>query len=745
MSDAPRYRGHRSDDSFGFSDEPYGSSPAESTGRRRRSVEEGGLSVSDLVAKHTGSRPNLPAGPQLPPSQSQVSQPQPPQSRPSQSHSAQNPPPSQPGFPQSLAARPQSIRQSPPKPAQALSRNPNPLATPGGYPGDRRGSRQPIPPARPIAQPQQPATNRRLPNQPPLPAGPQQSTPAQQPVPAPLPPPRPAARRPLPPQRPTQQSQELVPRPQPARFEQQPQRTPQPSTQAPRPPQPPARPEPERRENVEKAALTAELEVVSEHVQRRRQVDETLARFSAVHDELAREEKERTSRRQKYMPWLGSDEDAPVIDEPAEQEEFDPEDDFSPEELERKRHKRELIAMVAKVAAIAIAAVVLIACGIAWGAIRNVNDQVKQVNALELNSPAIRNADKQRADENFLLVDSDAVVVAHIPANRQRIVVVSFPGYLEVAKPTCTQGGLSESQNTQSSTSNKVELNSIYPAGGPQCVTEAVQQLSGLRINHFLSVGQQGLKTLVDSIGPENICTGQPSSGDALGRVKRQQQLLSSLFNKVLSTQTLQNPTKITDLISSIAKDTQVDNVDVDQVVSLAQSVQSVTPGQVLFTALPTSETAEKALFNAIIDNTSLPGKTQPATQQTTQLLDPKTVKIQVLNGGNPRDHIAAATADALHSKGFQPVLVATTDKVDQTTIKYSPSHDAAAQTVAAAVPGAKLVPDHGMGGAIALILGSEFTGKITQVEPGKSVPKAPTPAEALNTTPISAANASCP
>ena len=39
----------------------------------------------------------------------------------------------------------------------------------------------------------------------------------------------------------------------------------------------------------------------------RRKVDATLARFSAVHDEMAREERERRNRWHKLMPWRETD------------------------------------------------------------------------------------------------------------------------------------------------------------------------------------------------------------------------------------------------------------------------------------------------------------------------------------------------------------------------------------------------------------------------------------------------------
>ena len=560
---------------------------------------------------------------------------------------------------------------------------------------------------------------------------------------------------------------------------------------------------------MDKSVLTAELEVISEEVQRRRQVDQTLARFSAVHDELAQEEKARLSRRQKFMPWLTA-EDA---DEPPPPEEADPEADFSPEQLEHRRRKRELLGLAAKIVAIAIAAMVLIVCGIAWGAMRQWDGKIKQVDALDMNSSAIHNADKQQSDENFLLVGSDTrvgatadehvgttedadgarsdtVMVAHVPADRKRIVIVSFPRDLEVSRPACDNWDFRTGQYTggQAPAADNVKLNTAYGVGGPKCVTKLIQQLSGLRINHFLSVDFQGFKSMVDAVGPIEVCVEHPLIDDVLGpvlpkagpqaisgdtalnfvrarhvhgdvtsdygRMQRQQRFLSSLLRKTLSAQVLLDPTKLNNFIDAVAKSTQGENISIDQLVPLAQSLQGIDAGHVTFVTLPTVGTANargnevervddtKALFDAIIDGTPLPGESPSQAAKTPELVDPKTFKVHVLNGGNQREHIAANTADALHQQGFQPVLVSATSKVDQTIIKYAPGHDAQANTVAAAIAGAKLVADQSMGGAIAVVLGPEFTGTVTKATTGGAA--APSRALPSNLSTVNAADSSC-
>ncbi|MFQ6265068.1 LCP family protein [Kutzneria viridogrisea] len=804
------------------------------TGRRRRSMEaSGGLSVSDLVQRHTGSRPNLPRpvppAPQPPVAQPPVSQappeaapqrraPQPPPAAPQQpvaSPRAQRPAPptgqrplppvnpqptgrrarreaaaapnARPPMPPPGEAtgsrpvpngRPQPPGEStgrramPPRPGEASIRRPAPR------PGEATGSR-PVPNGRPPVPPPGEATGSRpmLGGSPQVPPGESTGRRAMPPRPGEASIRRPAPRpgeatgsRPVPNGRPP-----VPPRPVPdsvrmrlaAETEQptpQGEDVEQPVLEQDAPEQE-AAPRPERRHEIEPAALTTEMEPIGEEVQRRRKVDQTLARFSAVHDEMAAEERQRKTRQKKYMPWIDTEQGPPEAPpEPVDQEE-DPEFDLEPEEIERRRHKRRMIGLAIKIAAIVAAAIVLIACGIAWGAIKHWDGQIKPVDALDTGSSAIVAADKQHGDDNFLLVGSDTVLVAHVPANRKRIVFVSIPGSTEVPDPACGSG----------------KLAAAYAAAGPQCVTKLVQQESGLLVNHFMTLDSEGFKNMVDAIGSVELCAKAPVTdgvlgpllpkagpqgvtgdvavkfvkarnvaGDAspeAGQIQRQQRFMAALLRTALHNQVLLDPTKLNNVISSVTRSASGENVGVDQLLTLGQSLQGVSPEQVLFTSAPASaaSAATKALFTAVINGDPLPDGATSATQLGSgPLVDPKTMKIQVLNGGNTKAKIASNTADALKQQGFQPVWVdASPDKVDQTVIRYSAGREAQARTLAAAVPSAKVQLDPSMAGALALVIGPEFNGSVVAPKEGTTPQSLGQPQAAAVST-VSGADASC-
>jgi len=517
-------------------------------------------------------------------------------------------------------------------------------------------------------------------------------------------------------------------------------------------------PKPERREDIELAALTTEMEPIGEEVQRRRKVDQTLARFSAVHDEMAIEEAKRRNRQKKYMPWIDTEDGAPPEPSASAEEpvEDDPEFDMDPAEIERAREKRRMIGLAIKVVAIAAAAIVLIVCGIAWGSVKQWSGaDIKQVDALDTSSPAIQAVDKQRGADNFLLAGSDIVLVAHVPADRKRIVFVSFPSGLQLSQPPCGPANLS----------------GALAAGGPQCVTQDVQKVSGLLINHFMTMSSDGLKGIVDAIGNVELCvkqplqdgqlgsllagTGpQPVDGDTavkivkarsvpgdpspdLGQIQRQQRLMGALLRSAVQNQVLLDPTKLNGLLGAVSKNASGDNVGVDQLASLAQSVQGVGPDQVVFTSVPVGGTPEatKSLFTAVINGTPLPAE---GATGSGPLVDPKSMKIQVVNGSGKGD-LPTNTSAALGHLGFQVVSVdkaATT--IDKTTVRYAPGREAQARTLAAAVPGSKLVEDSSLAGAVQLVTGPEFDGNVV-------TPQAPqNTQQATDVSTISGADGSC-
>lgn len=607
------------------------------------------------------------------------------------------------------------------------------------------------------------------------------------------------------------------------------------------PPVPPIPPPP----GEDLVSMTTEMEPIGdigEDVQKRRSIDHTLARFSAVHDEIKAEEREKKAKRRKLLPWQNADDEMDRLDEMEAQQsmamripvippEDEPEDDEDPKKARgRKKKKKKLRGRSAgKAFVVIVAGLVFTSTAAAWGFKAYVEGGANTVDALDPDSNAIQDAAAQAGDENFLLVGSDTragagkedgvgdektvegarsdtVMIAHIPKNRERAVVVSFPRDLEVTRPACEgwNSKTGELNGEQHPAAKQVKLNTAYMIGGPKCVTKMVQELSGLAINHFVGIDFHGFKDMVDAVEGVQVCVEKPMKDDVLGtvvpqagknvtltgdqalnfvrarhvqgdvtsdygRIIRQQRFLSALLRKAMSTEVLLDPGKLTGFVDAFSNATFGDNIGVDQLFTLGQSMQGIEAGKVTFITVPTvgeandrgneelRVEANDALFEAIRQDTPLPGEApskKPADdaaskpQQSTLAqdqpqgpVDPKTIKIQVLNGGNPTGGIAGRTADALEEYGFQVVRVDSAPDIDKpAVIRHSKERLAAAQTVQAAVPGSVLVEDPSMVGAILLTVGPGFDGEVVSPTGGGKTAEVPDGLSTVNAGDVSCA-----
>ncbi|WP_419179736.1 LCP family protein [Mycolicibacter terrae] len=388
------------------------------------------------------------------------------------------------------------------------------------------------------------------------------------------------------------------------------------------------------------------------------------------------------------------------IDPPGTDDETDSESD---QPYPRKTRRRAMAA--GRMVAAMLAVLALVLTGSAWQWSTSKNRSLNHVNALDPDSHDILDAAGQYGDENFLIVGadtragansdigagttedaegarSDTIMLVNIPANRKRVVVVSFPRDLaitpiqcEVWNPETGAYGRIYDPDTGSYSAETVytetKLNSTYAFGGPKCLVKEIQKLSGLAVNRFMAVDFVGFGKMVDALGGVEVCTTSPlydlelgsvlehsgrqrvngatalsyvrarnvtteDNGD-YGRIKRQQLFLSSLLRSLISTNTFFSPTKLNNVVNMFIGDSYVDNVKTKDLVNLGQSLQKVAAGHITFVTVPTSETDEngdevprlddmRALFDAIINDDPLPGENDHnATTISTTTASPTT------------------------------------------------------------------------------------------------------------------------
>jgi LCP family protein required for cell wall assembly len=375
--------------------------------------------------------------------------------------------------------------------------------------------------------------------------------------------------------------------------------------------------------------------------------------------------------------------------------------------------------MVAGRAAAALIAVLALAMtGAAWQWQSSKNHMLNTVSALDPNSRDILDPNAQFGDENFLIVGvdsrygensdmgagdtqdaggtrSDTVMLVNIPANRKRVVAVSFPRDLAITPMKCEPwnpetheyGPLYDDQ-TKSYGPDEVytetKLNSAYAFGGPKCLVKVIQKLSGLSVNRFMAVDFAGFSKMVDALGGVEVCSTTPLEDYELGtvlanagrqtvdghtalqyvrarqvttevngdygRIKRQQLFLSSLLRSMISKEVFFSLSKLNNVVNMFIDDSYVDNIKTKDLVDLGQSIQGVNAGRITFVTVPTVGYADqygnetprtedmRSLFDAIINDDPLPEEKNadntpvPGTPQPSSTRAPGSENAELVN-----------------------------------------------------------------------------------------------------------------
>jgi LCP family protein required for cell wall assembly len=215
---------------------------------------------------------------------------------------------------------------------------------------------------------------------------------------------------------------------------------------------------------------------------------------------------------------------------------------------------------------------------------------------------------------------SDTAMLVHINAEKKWATVVSIPRDLIVPRPQC-QGRLDPTQTVPGSSEGMFDL--AMNLGGPTCAVATVEQMTGIRIDHFVEITFNAFQAMTDAVGGVTVCVPPPgindpnysglvlspglhtvsgpeslafvrdrhglANGTDLNRLRMQQMFVSSLFNKLSSAGTLGDPItlyKIADAVTSnLTVDTGLDSVDA--MVGLAASVQSLRSHYIQFITVP--------------------------------------------------------------------------------------------------------------------------------------------------------------
>jgi len=215
---------------------------------------------------------------------------------------------------------------------------------------------------------------------------------------------------------------------------------------------------------------------------------------------------------------------------------------------------------------------------------------------------------------------SDAIMIARFAADRQHAQLVSIPRDSWVDIPG----------------HGKDKINAAYAFGGPTLLIQTVEQLTDVRIDHYVAIDFQGIVQVTDDLGGVDVVVAETTSngpytfpagvnhldgdrarwylgqryglpGGDFDRVRRQQQYLQAVFGNLFSSDTFTDPGRLDAALlavtSAVAVDDQLGNGDM---LSLAYSLRGLTPDGVdSFTAPVLGTGTEGAASVVYLDQNS--------------------------------------------------------------------------------------------------------------------------------------------
>ena len=348
---------------------------------------------------------------------------------------------------------------------------------------------------------------------------------------------------------------------------------------------------------------------------------------------------------------------------------------------------------------------------------------------------------------------ADTMLLVHLSARHGTVDVVSLPrdSYVTIPAHVTRDGDhVRERRN---------KLNAAYAFGGPTLSVATVERTTGVRIDHYLEVDFLGFVRLVDAVGGVDVCSptrlrdrkaglrlpagvshvdGETGLAyvrarhlDAradLGRVERQQRFLAAMVDRATSRDILLDPRALVRFLDAALSAVRADpGLTEDELVRLGTRLRHVSGDDIRFRTVPVAdpsyrsahagavalwdEKAAGAVFAAMSADTARPHRGRDRAQVPT--IPPSGVHLQVYNGGGTPGLGSRAAAD-LEAEGFTmagPAANWSRTGVARTTVRFDSRYTESIKTVAAALPGARLVPVAGLGRTMQVVVGTSYGG----------------------------------
>jgi len=210
---------------------------------------------------------------------------------------------------------------------------------------------------------------------------------------------------------------------------------------------------------------------------------------------------------------------------------------------------------------------------------------------------------------------TDAIMIAHIPADRSGVQIASIPrdSYVDIPGR------------------GKNKINAAFSFGGPTLMVQTVEQLTKVRIDHVVIVDFTGFKEITDALGgvtinvaaatkderssfqagPQHMDGEQALNyvrqrhnlpGGDFDRVKRHQNWIRAVARETLDSGTLTSPLQLNDVLQAATKTMATDSgFSIGEMRSLALSSRNVRASNMSFLTAPVKGTGRAGAASIVI------------------------------------------------------------------------------------------------------------------------------------------------
>ncbi|MEU4213567.1 LCP family protein [Streptomyces sp. NPDC026206] len=216
---------------------------------------------------------------------------------------------------------------------------------------------------------------------------------------------------------------------------------------------------------------------------------------------------------------------------------------------------------------------------------------------------------------------ADTTLLFHVSEDRTNATALSIPRDMITDIPACPTKKGGTTRNIAGSKGVRFNESLGQEDRDPGCTWRTVEQLTGLKVTHFMMADFNAVKRLSSAVGGVEVCLAKdindPDShlklgkgrhtvegeqalafvrtrhsvgfGGDLSRIELQQQFLSSMIRKMKAGDTLTNPGKLYDLADAATKSLTVDTGigSVSKLTSLAKELSKVNLKNITFATVP--------------------------------------------------------------------------------------------------------------------------------------------------------------